>query len=149
MKKILCVLLSVLCFASCFSVISFAECEHAYLPTTVAATCAEKGYTLYVCSKCGDNYKSDYTEALGHAYGAWQDVDDATCTTEGHKIKKCIRCDAVIEEMIPVLEHKDADRDGRCDVCDTEVEVIKVFSPFDWLVSFFKAVIEWFREIFA
>ncbi len=34
---------------------------------TVAPTCTEKGYTRYTCS-CGDSYKGEKTDALGHDY---------------------------------------------------------------------------------
>ncbi|MBQ7406515.1 MAG: hypothetical protein IJW11_01990 [Clostridia bacterium] len=39
--------------------------EHAYVPTVVAPTCTEAGYTEHKC-ECGDSYKDTYTDALGH-----------------------------------------------------------------------------------
>ena len=155
MKKILCVILSVLCLFMCFAGLSCAAdaaCAHEYVPTVIAPTCAEKGYTVYVCIHCGNYYYDDYTGALGHSYGAWTTVDTATCTAEGHDTRECSRCHAVEEKTYPVLEHKDTDKNGKCDTCGADVETAakkKVFVPFDWLMSFFKAVREWFSTIFA
>ena len=41
------------------------ENSHSYSTTVTAPTCEDKGYTTYTC-KCGDTYKTDYTNALGH-----------------------------------------------------------------------------------
>lgn len=136
------------CFAFAASAAD-AACEHKYNATAVAPTCAEKGYTLYTCSKCGDFYKDNYTNALGHSYGEWQTEKDATCSEEGLAQRKCIRCGGFETKTIPVLEHVDANVDGKCDKCGAPVEVKTVFSPFEWLKAFFKAMIEWFRAIFA
>lgn len=43
------------------------EHEHSYTKTVKAPTCTEKGYTLYKCA-CGDSYKADFVNALGHYY---------------------------------------------------------------------------------
>lgn len=43
--------------------------EHSYTEKVVKATCEEKGYTLHEC-ECGDSYKDNYVEALGHSYYA-------------------------------------------------------------------------------
>ena len=46
---------------------------HDYQPTVTAPTCTEQGYTTHKCARCGDDYVTDYTDALGH------DMADATC----------------------------------------------------------------------
>ncbi len=55
---------------------------HDYEATTVVApTCTEQGYTTYTCSRCGDTYMDDYTDALGHSW----DYDNITWTwADGH-----------------------------------------------------------------
>ncbi len=57
---------------------------HDYVAVTTLPTCTEGGYTVYTCSVCGDSYVSDYTEALGHSYGAWEiygyTEDEFSCT---------------------------------------------------------------------
>ena len=40
---------------------------HDYEAVVTAPTCTEKGYTTYTCS-CGDSYKDNYTDALGHEF---------------------------------------------------------------------------------
>ena len=51
---------------------------HSYTAAVTAPTCTEQGYTTYTCS-CGDSYKSDYKDALGHDY------QNGTCTHCGAK----------------------------------------------------------------
>ena len=41
--------------------------EHNYKSTVTRPTCTEKGYTTHTCA-CGDSYKDNYTNALGHNY---------------------------------------------------------------------------------
>jgi hypothetical protein len=46
------------------------HCEshtHSYTSVVTAPTCTAKGYTTYTCS-CGNSYKDNYTNALGHNY---------------------------------------------------------------------------------
>ena len=51
---------------------------HSYTAAVTVPTCTEQGYTTYTCS-CGDSYKSDYKDALGHDY------QNGTCTRCGAK----------------------------------------------------------------
>ena len=41
-----------------------------------APTCTEKGYTTYTCSRCGDSYVADETDALGHS---WKGINCENC----------------------------------------------------------------------
>ena len=41
---------------------------HKYVDTVIAPTCTEQGYTMYTCSRCSDNYKDTYVDALRHEY---------------------------------------------------------------------------------
>lgn len=62
-------------------------CEHeeysgAWAITTVAPTCTNQGYTEHHLLRTGDKWYSDYTDALGHEFGAaiWDDYGwVATC----------------------------------------------------------------------
>ncbi len=152
-RKNISVLLAVMMLISLFAFSSSAqeECVHSYTGSYVAPNCVESSYTLYVCSLCGNNYK-DYTNsvaALGHNYGAWYDIDEATCEFEGHIKRDCTRCSAAEIKTIAALEHTDANYNGKCDICDIEMEVEFKFSPYDWFVALFKAIAQWFSEIFA
>ena len=60
--------------------------EHMYLENVVKPTCTEKGYTEYTCKECGDVYQGNEVNALGHSYGDWVVVKEATEQEEGKKI---------------------------------------------------------------
>lgn len=96
-------------------------CRHSYRKTTVPATCTEKGYTTYTCSKCGNTYNSDYTDATGHSYGENVTVTLPTCTGKGAVQKTCSVCGDVVKTSIDALGHVDADNDNVCDNCGSEI----------------------------
>ena len=56
------------------------SCKHEYVETVVHATCETDGYTEHRCSKCGDTYKDNETEKLGHDLTEWAQQTPATCT---------------------------------------------------------------------
>ena len=87
--------------------------EHSYTVTTVAATCTEWGYDLYECTICGDNYKSNMTEALGHSVENWGNEVEATCTEPGSHSGRCSTCGQdVTEETSPALGHNWDEENG-------------------------------------
>ena len=63
--------------------------EHKYTPVVTAPTCIEAGYTTYTC-ECGDSYKADEVEALGHNFvnnvctrcGTMEAVSPKPCPSE-------------------------------------------------------------------
>ena len=79
---------------------------HEYTETVIEPTCTEKGYTLHKC-ECGDEYKDNETEALGHLFGAWETITPATEDSEGLEQRVCARknCGFKEERAIPVLSH--------------------------------------------
>ena len=106
---------------------------HAYKSVIVAPNCSEQGYTNYTCSRCGDNYKSDYVAALGHN----PVTDDAvapsceeTGLTEGSHCSVCgetlvaqdtvdaLGHDAVIDDAVaPSCEESGLTEGSHCSVC--------------------------------
>ena len=77
---------------------------HKYEAVVTAPTCTEKGYTTYTCA-CGDSYKADETEALGHDYVAGEPVAP-TCTEKGYTLYTCSRCnDQVNRDEKAALGH--------------------------------------------
>lgn len=64
--------------------------EHHFIPTVVAPTCEERGFTTYACKGCGLTYRDDFTDALGHDYDEGTPVE-ATCTTPGGILYTCKR----------------------------------------------------------
>ena len=54
-------------------------------------------YTTYTCSRCGDTYKGDYTDAAGHKPGDWIIDQEPTTDSEGSKHKECEVCGETLE----------------------------------------------------
>ena len=81
---------------------------HQYVPTVIAPTCTEGGYTDYVCSVCGDTYSANETDALGHN---WTEIKTtpATCTEDGRIDYQCSRCNESKFEIISAPGHKYVD----------------------------------------
>ena len=65
---------------------------HDYKEEVTAPTCEKMGFTVYTCSRCGDSYKGDYTEATGHKAGDWIVDKEPTTTSEGEKHTECVNC---------------------------------------------------------
>lgn len=151
--KLLSIVLAVVIALSCFAVLAFAADEHthSYTATVVQPTCADKGYTIHVCSDCGDYYKDSYVNPFGHSWGAWTDKEEATCTKEGLKERTCSVCGAVETKTVSVTDHVDANRDNKCDYCGTDVSVETPYvqNPYDWFRALWRFIVEWFRGIFA
>ena len=53
------------------------------------------GYTVYTCSKCGDSYRTNETQPLGHTYVI--STEGATCTESGVSVYTCTRCGSSYE----------------------------------------------------
>ncbi len=105
---------------------------HLYERVIKAPTCTEGGYDLYTCSRCGDDYKINFTmvlghnwvdatcttpktcsrcdategEALGHAWGLPEITQPNTCTTAGRYTYRCTICNTPKFEVIPATGHK-------------------------------------------
>ncbi|MCI5592605.1 MAG: dockerin type I repeat-containing protein [Ruminococcus sp.] len=79
---------------------------HKYVKLSVTdPTCTEKGYTTYKCSDCGDTYKADFVDALGHDYNTSGKVEP-TCTEKGYDMHVCSRCgDIYKDNFVDALGH--------------------------------------------
>ena len=63
-----------------------------------APTCTEKGKEERVCT-CGEKEERD-VDALGHNPGEWEVAVEPTVDAEGQKVKKCTRCQEVLETEV-------------------------------------------------
>lgn len=70
---------------------------HDYTEEVTKPTCTEMGYTTFTCTRCGDTYKGDYTEAAGHKPGDWIIDKEPTTGSEGSKHKECTVCGETLE----------------------------------------------------
>lgn len=51
-----------------------ARLTHEYEQTVTAPTCTDGGYTVHVCKNCGDSYRTDERDPLGHVYEEGQSI---------------------------------------------------------------------------
>ena len=73
---------------------------------TIAPTCNDKGYTIYVCNQDKNlTEKRDYVDALGHDWDAGVVTKEPTCDETGVKVYTCSRDGATKTEVIPALGH--------------------------------------------
>lgn len=68
------------------------ECDHDYVEKREEPTCTQPGESYFECAKC--RYQSGHQNLmpLGHAFGEWETVLEATCENAGEEIRICIRC---------------------------------------------------------
>lgn len=64
--------------------------EHNYTEQVVAPTCTAQGYTLHICSRCGDTYKDNNTATIPHKYK--DSVIQPTCNAQGYTTHTCQIC---------------------------------------------------------
>ena len=63
-----------------------------YASSVTSPLCTQQGYTTYTCA-CGDKYRDDYTEALGHSHSQKLEFNDvyhwyeATCSHTTEKLE--------------------------------------------------------------
>lgn len=77
--------------------------NHSYSKAVILPTCTSEGYTSYSCS-CGNMYTDDRVPALGHSYGEWKVVKDATASETGLEEQVCSRCGAKNQKIIEKRE---------------------------------------------
>lgn len=88
------------------SVLEIRAHKHEYAVRVVAPTCVDDGYTLHTCA-CGESFKDEFVNALGHDFAEDFTVDSQPdCTAAGSKSKHCSRCESTAEEtVIPANGH--------------------------------------------
>lgn len=65
---------------------------HDYKETVTAPNCTEVGYSTFVCSVCGDNYRGNEVPELGHTEGEWKVTSAPDCTENGIETNYCSVC---------------------------------------------------------
>ena len=91
-------LLVVLLLASCGG---NSTCSHDYqLNKTVEVTCTADGYTEYVCTLCGDSYKSDIIRTKGHQTYVSKEGYPTSCEEAGLSDElSCSVCNQVVKKQ--------------------------------------------------
>ncbi len=75
------------------------------LRRTVAPTCLNKGYSVYICKNCGTVSQNDFVNALGHDYQKGEEVAPS-CSSVGYTEFVCSRCEDSYKQYLPSLEHQ-------------------------------------------
>ena len=65
--------------------------QHNYILNAVSPTCEDQGYNEYICVGCGNDLKTEYTDAMGHMYEFIDDYNNEMnyiCNDCGKHISK-------------------------------------------------------------
>lgn len=87
----------------CYAVPS-AALGHNYREAITPPSCTEAGYSAFTCNDCMDHYEDKKTSELGHSYGPWQTVTEATTRREGLQMRICAACGNQEQEVITRLQ---------------------------------------------
>ena len=78
---------------------------HDFEAAITAPTCTEEGYTTYTCTRCGESFVTDRTDATGHRWDDGTILVKPSCTGEGLLEFRCTACDKTRTETLPALGH--------------------------------------------
>ena len=99
--------------------------------STVAATCVDYGYDVYVCDDCGKQYSENLKVPTGEHTLNFVEAKAATCTEIGWEAyEECAVCDYTTYVEIPALGHTEGKWaienkvDATCDVDGSYDEVL-------------------------
>lgn len=99
------------------------EHVHAYTEMITKPTCTQDGFTTYTC-KCGDTYKDNYVNSLGHKWSQWKTVKEPTETAEGQAERICSNCGDKETKTLPMLipdhTHKYTEKVTKAPTCTSE-----------------------------
>lgn len=117
-----------------------AEHEEKYLKTisAVPALCEKDGHNEYkYCPICGQDVGKETYPALGHDLYEVIDIALPSCDSRGQghikcsrthteidpltKLPKELKCDYSVLVDYPALDHRDANEDGLCDLCEYDM----------------------------
>lgn len=73
--------------------------------STIEATCLEKGWENWICTKCGKTEKRNEVAKLGHDISVVVENKLPTCTLKGSETRKCVRCDETKTVELPTIAH--------------------------------------------
>ena len=76
---------------------------HNYIVEVMPPTCTARGYTSHYCPGCGDRFRTDYTNPLGHRYDDGVIIREPTLTAMGRLLFTCTGCGDTYQETIPML----------------------------------------------
>lgn len=79
--------------------------EHTFTTVTVPPACTAEGFDLTVCGVCGLEERSNPKAPVGHRFGSWQTVWEATEDQRGLEARQCLYCtvkeERLTEKLLP------------------------------------------------
>ena len=84
---------------------------HEYVVEVMPPSCTARGYTSHYCPGCGDRFRTDYTEPLGHRYDSGVVIKEPTLTAMGRILYTCLGCGDTYQVTIPTLSNPFEDVD--------------------------------------
>ncbi len=121
---------------ACKNVPEETDHEHDYKETVYQPTCQEKGYTVRICTSCGESTTYDFKPYTAHTAGEFVVTKEATCNVVGMKEQRCIYCNKTMKsESVPLGSHvtawmttslptcsKMGTEELKCTICNKTVE---------------------------
>ena len=106
MKKRLLTGLLALLLLFALSAAALADHTHDYEAEIKLPSCTKEGYTMYICTICGDSYIGATYPALGHNWDDGTVTREPGCTEAGEQTFACKRCKETRTDSIPAAGHK-------------------------------------------
>ena len=78
---------------------------HAPKTYTTPSTCAENGFTITICTRCGETLSKEILPRLDHTWTS-EVTQNPTCTAQGVKTYTCESCGETYTEPVDVLAHQ-------------------------------------------
>ncbi len=72
---------------------------------TTSSTCAENGFTITICTRCGETLSKEILPRLDHNWTS-EVTQNPTCTAQGVKTYTCADCGETYTEPVDVLAHE-------------------------------------------
>ena len=102
--------------------------RHEFEERQISATCTEDGYTIYTCTKCGEENRVNFVRATGHSFTNYISDENATCTEDGTKTATCDRCTETRTELDVGSKKVHEYQDNKCKHCGEEEPEIQISS---------------------
>ncbi len=119
-----------------------------------AATCKKEGSKVRKCTECGETVESQKIAKTAHSMSAWNETAAPTCTEAGSRVRTCIHCRYKETEAVAATGHTDADNDGTCDTCGTDLgtnpakNCSHLCHKTSGIQAFFWKIINFFNKLF-
>ena len=85
------------------------------------ATCTTDGSKSHHCTRCSEKKDVTAISSTEHTMTDWVQTKAPTCTENGIRTRTCTGCAKTETSVIVATGHTDANKDGKCDSCGTDL----------------------------